>query len=84
MSVSLNSIRLTNENAVRMPQTDTLPARSQSACEHCRTASYNTIPTDVARFRLRVSGCIGMVKHRSGFALSKLSGNPRVSLPKTR
>ena len=48
-----------------------------------RTASNNTMPTAVARFRLRVP-CIGMQMQRSLFAASKLSGRPFVSGPNTR
>src|SRR5438874_9173637 len=49
----------------------------------CRIASNSTIATAVARLRLRVP-CIGMVRQSSMFFASKFSGNPFVSLPKTR
>jgi hypothetical protein len=48
-----------------------------------RTASNSTIATAVARFRLRVP-CIGIVRQLSIFSANNFSGNPLVSLPKTR
>ena len=42
------------------------------------------MPTDVAKFRLRASGCMGIVKHASAFSRNRDSGKPRDSLPKTK
>src|SRR5438034_5190865 len=49
----------------------------------CRTASNNTIPTAVARFRLRVP-CIGIVTQLLTLVPSKSSERPFVSRPNTR
>jgi hypothetical protein len=42
------------------------------------------MPTDVAKFKLRALGCMGIVKHASAFARSNDSGKPRDSLPNTK
>jgi hypothetical protein len=61
------------------------PPICQTDASSCLNASYSAMPTEVAKFndRIRRFG-IGIFKQRSQFALSNSSGNPRVSLPKTR
>ena len=69
----------------RFPASAVLTRARQAEASSCLNASYCAIPTDVARFNDRIRGFgIGIFKQRSQFALSKSSGNPRVSLPKTR
>src|SRR5262245_41017373 len=67
----------------RFPSSAELMRGYQAEASSCLNASYNAIPTDVAKFNDRIRGFgIGIRKQRSQFARSKSSGNPRVSLPK--
>ena len=52
-------------------------------CATWRSASKTPMPTEVARFKLRASLRIGILKQDSAFARSNDSGSPFDSLPKT-
>ncbi len=59
------------------------PTPTGSARPSCRSPSYSTTLTALARLRLRTSPGIGMRKQRSGCFSRMRGGIPSVSLPKT-
>ena len=83
LDLAKNSLLCSTWNT-RIPKTST-----PLLCELCgqsavwRNASKTPIPTAVARFKLRASVRIGILKQDSAFAWSNDSGSPFDSLPKT-